>query len=724
MNNQKGSVTIFLVIVMLVVATTFGIYMTNSTKWLTENNALRIVKNTSRNIQACYQADLYENYGLLAYDNDDALNETEASITSSLKNKYGKGYLPFQSTLKYSYILEKTEDLSDLDGVANQMILQAFIHVPQEAIENQKIVQSIFEKAKKARAKIQEMDGLMSSLEKLNTVNKKLGKGIRAFKSFENEIKIRINTRGHLTLDSSSLLSDVDDLKDSITDNLIIREALVLEVNAAKETLMQEKEEYPPEFVEKLSDDLDEMLIKDSSLFTEGFHLIGTDVDWQASRSLLEEWRAYTDDQKVLDALMSHYGEGLLQIKSLCDSVNTYEKELRESYESDLDEIDDEDNVIARALMIHSLRENIEEDLEEFLDEFELDATDPPRKQHVDSQTESYVSNIRKNKLRGEEQDAQIQSQTQPQDNEQLSNNEISKEQHSKLPSQTIKKGLKEISGIDHFALTEYLMGTYNHRLTQHWDNQRNATETLPSGSKSSRGDATMKLEWDFYNKLERDAFFKNGELEYIINGFKSESDNRAAVVTEIFLLREASNIVHVYTCKEKLDTARNLAVAVAWPPWTKPIVMHGVLIGWASLESGVDVQKLVSGETVPTIKLSEDDWFTSINGSKPSAESTSSKVNSGANTKKGGNSSAINSEEWLGSLNDQRYDFYIRFLLNAGIGRDKPYVKCDETYVKRALDLIQLNQMDESYDLTEFCTGHKLTLKWKERSVVLDESY
>ncbi len=83
----------------------------------------------------------------------------------------------------------------------------------------------------------------------------------------------------------------------------------------------------------------------------------------------------------------------------------------------------------------------------------------------------------------------------------------------------------------------------------------------------------------------------------------------------EIFLIREGFNIVHVYTCKEKIALAKQFSTVVAHPVWTKPLYYHGLLVGWASLESALDVQSILKGEKVAVLKLSDKDWKNKYKG-------------------------------------------------------------------------------------------------------------
>ncbi len=193
---------------------------------------------------------------------------------------------------------------------------------------------------------------------------------------------------------------------------------------------------------------------------------------------------------------------------------------------------------------------------------------------------------------------------------------------------------------------------------------------------------------------------------------------NRAMVATEIFLLREAANLVHVYTCSEKLQLAREVSTVVAFPVWAKPIYYHGLLIGWASIESASDLERLLNNEKVPVFKLTEDDWTTSIKGS--TKKSILTKDNQLTLEKKDASERNYISEM---DLNEQGYDFYLRFLLNAGVLNQKKYVL-------RSLDIIMINSSIENGEISDlskvedYWTGHRLELNWSTGGVGYEASY
>ena len=95
-------------------------------------------------------------------------------------------------------------------------------------------------------------------------------------------------------------------------------------------------------------------------------------------------------------------------------------------------------------------------------------------------------------------------------------------------------------------------------------------------------------------------------EVEYIIAGKSSDSDNLKAVVNELLLAREAANFMYLQSDVKKKEEALVLATAIAGAsanPVVVDVVKQGLLAGWAYCESVLDVRTLLSGEKIPLIK-------------------------------------------------------------------------------------------------------------------------
>lgn len=171
----------------------------------------------------------------------------------------------------------------------------------------------------------------------------------------------------------------------------------------------------------------------------------------------------------------------------------------------------------------------------------------------------------------------------------------------------------------------------------------------------------------------EEEVFF-SGELEYLLKGNFSDGENRSAVKRDLFLLRTALNIAHIYGDAEKRQIT--LEAAAGAGPYA-PAVQFLFAAAWAGAEAGADIDTLYRGGAVPFIKQKRD-WklqFGSIYGG-----------------------SSI-SGEYEGERGFAYEDYLHLFL----------YTCSQEKLVKRSMDLIQINmkgRYDVQFDLRNCICG------------------
>ncbi len=106
-------------------------------------------------------------------------------------------------------------------------------------------------------------------------------------------------------------------------------------------------------------------------------------------------------------------------------------------------------------------------------------------------------------------------------------------------------------------------------------------------------------------------------EAEYILCGSDRLKTNLYSVRAMIFAVRFALNTLFVMTDSECRAAAMTAASAIAgWTGFGAPIVQNVILVAWALAESGVDIARLLKGESVPIYK-STDTWTLGIGGLK-----------------------------------------------------------------------------------------------------------
>lgn len=104
-------------------------------------------------------------------------------------------------------------------------------------------------------------------------------------------------------------------------------------------------------------------------------------------------------------------------------------------------------------------------------------------------------------------------------------------------------------------------------------------------------------------------------ELEYILAGKSSDMENLRWVAGRLILLREAANVMYLYSDSTKVSEADVLAwglAIVSLEPSLQPLIKHSILLAWAYAESVLDVRRLFSGEHVPLLK-SRETWRLSL---------------------------------------------------------------------------------------------------------------
>lgn len=104
-------------------------------------------------------------------------------------------------------------------------------------------------------------------------------------------------------------------------------------------------------------------------------------------------------------------------------------------------------------------------------------------------------------------------------------------------------------------------------------------------------------------------------ELEYILAGKSSDIENLRWVAGRLILLREAANVIYLYSDSTKVAEANVMAwglAIVSLEPRLQPLIKDSILLAWAYAESVLDVRRLFSGERVPLLK-SRETWHLSL---------------------------------------------------------------------------------------------------------------
>lgn len=104
-------------------------------------------------------------------------------------------------------------------------------------------------------------------------------------------------------------------------------------------------------------------------------------------------------------------------------------------------------------------------------------------------------------------------------------------------------------------------------------------------------------------------------ELEYILAGQAYDSENLAQVVTNLVLVRQGLNLVHILSDSVKREAALNLGLAITGATGLTPlasVVAFFVMSVWALAEGVFDVRALLKGEKIPIVKNTAE-WNLSL---------------------------------------------------------------------------------------------------------------
>lgn len=116
------------------------------------------------------------------------------------------------------------------------------------------------------------------------------------------------------------------------------------------------------------------------------------------------------------------------------------------------------------------------------------------------------------------------------------------------------------------------------------------------------------------YSEVNPDSVL-DYELEYLVGGKTVDSHNLETVVNRLLLVREAANMVSLYSDKERMALIRGLCEVLAillLDPELEKLFEILVVTVISGVESVKDVKALLNGKKVPLMKEAED-WDTTL---------------------------------------------------------------------------------------------------------------
>ena len=106
-------------------------------------------------------------------------------------------------------------------------------------------------------------------------------------------------------------------------------------------------------------------------------------------------------------------------------------------------------------------------------------------------------------------------------------------------------------------------------------------------------------------------------QIEYLIAGKNNDIENLKSVANTLCAVREAANVMYLFSSQEKRMEAELLATVLSTlccVPEAEPLFELVLLFGWSYAESLYDVKMILAGGRIPLLKT-DDTWHYSLEG-------------------------------------------------------------------------------------------------------------
>lgn len=136
----------------------------------------------------------------------------------------------------------------------------------------------------------------------------------------------------------------------------------------------------------------------------------------------------------------------------------------------------------------------------------------------------------------------------------------------------------------------------------------------LEEGKEKIFLNAYVFQKYGYYGQEKENAAL-DYQVEYLLGGKASDTENLKAAAGKLLMLREAANAAYLYGDTAKRAEIAGMAAsvsAVALAPYLQPLLETSILFAWAYIESIQDVKLLLAGGKVPLLKTAQD-WRTNL---------------------------------------------------------------------------------------------------------------
>jgi len=477
--NKKGAISIFLVIITSAVLASFLILFQYYSIALLETDVNRSASLVSRNILAKYEDEIYDHYGILAYQRTD-----ESSIAEDLMKTFNN----FSSPVNLYKVKKITVNYETKGMNYYRILLDQITYFSKNKI-SLNLAKDIFTRIGKSNLYI----------EKTREIQKKLegNKGYDALKKIHRNLKSGKDTLESLERNAHSYLEVIELYEKSI------HTIKNIEIDEAIEDLQ--------EGIDGLKNAYENSYVKITLEYKKMKEIIGLKKSIEINKKQINSIRL---DESLLDQ------EKSVRIEKLRNEISLLEEE------SDL-------NIKALKSLINDYEKGIS--IKERLGQLK-DGIKGAKEVFGYGTIEDYLSER--------------------------------------------EEGNIEIAFNEQLLLNEYILGTFK------------------SIIKSDYRD------FNFYLKEAR-VSKSNGEVEYIIKGYQDSIKNIAAVSKDVFLIREAMNLSHLFIDHKKREFIFNTAKA----PAIGVFAAAGLTGLWTTAESSIDLYKIYNGNGTALLKISEKDF-------------------------------------------------------------------------------------------------------------------
>lgn len=618
MINTKGAITVFISIVLSAIFLVVGTFVDAARIKLAQSQVQRASKTALSSLLACYNNDLKDEYGLfgLYIDNDSMLESFEEYFSKNLNISNGQNFL-------YDY------------NVENINIEQPF------NLENRDVFEKQMMEFMKYRAPYEIAKGLIS---KINGI-KNISSGAKVYQrkmetdQKANEIgKLQISLEDKTKLiNESSIISKISSLKTELASVKINCDALVKEILELQKSYDNEKDEAEKQDlydkIAKLQKSLSVIITKKDEIknciinSVNEFKSLNSEASEFANsiiakkNELLNRIQGefqYTEEKDGIKELQQAYKDSLTDIQKLiaednsasitgilqsnvtkCDSIINTASSNEDSFILALDNLEHLDNIDYKFNKAKPAQSDDEDNRDAVQDSVEDTLNTKDDLKTIES---SLLKQLPSRKKVTEGTDNTLNN-----DNMSFEDDSYASSSLEDLASKESELGQLVSNITEQLYANEYIMGTFKHDVP------------LLKGEDKSKS-YSLRSE----DKAKRDAYFSRFEVEYIINGSKSESLNSKITKSEILAIRLISNVIHIYTDASKMT--RVTALAAALSSWcaglVTPLITTMLVFSWAMFESLYDLDQLMEGGKILLFKTKMQ-WKTDFSGAVTKKETT-----------------------------------------------------------------------------------------------------